>query len=87
MNTAVFSDLDKFYMSRAITLAKKGRFTSSPNPNVGCVIVANNIIVGEGFHQKAGLGHAEVNALAIAKDKAIGATCYVTLEPCSHFGR
>ncbi|MFT5559370.1 MAG: diaminohydroxyphosphoribosylaminopyrimidine deaminase [Sphingobacteriales bacterium] len=87
MNTAVFSDLDKFYMSRAITLAKKGRFTSSPNPNVGCVIVANNIIVGEGFHQKVGLGHAEVNALAIAKDKAIGATCYVTLEPCSHFGR
>ncbi|MFT6924987.1 MAG: diaminohydroxyphosphoribosylaminopyrimidine deaminase [Psychromonas sp.] len=87
MNTAVFSNLDKHYMARAIMLAKKGRFTSSPNPNVGCVIVANEIIVGEGFHQKAGLGHAEVNALAMAKDKALGATCYVTLEPCSHFGR
>jgi diaminohydroxyphosphoribosylaminopyrimidine deaminase/5-amino-6-(5-phosphoribosylamino)uracil reductase len=87
MNTAVFSDLDKYYMSRAILLAKKGRFTSSPNPNVGCVIVANNIIVGEGFHQRAGFAHAEVNALAMAQDKAKGATCYVTLEPCSHFGR
>lgn len=87
MNTAVFSDLDKHYMARAIMLAKKGRFTSSPNPNVGCVIVADSLIVGEGFHLQAGLGHAEVNALAIAKDKAQDATCYVTLEPCSHFGR
>lgn len=87
MNTAVFSDLDKHYMARAIMLAKKGRFTSSPNPNVGCVIVADSLIVGEGFHQKTGSGHAEVNALAIAREKAQGATCYVTLEPCAHFGR
>ena len=87
MNTAYFSDLDKHYMSRAIELAKKGRFTTSPNPNVGCVIVNNNRIVGEGFHKKAGLPHAEVNALAIAKNRANNATCYVTLEPCSHYGR
>ncbi len=87
MNTPLFSDRDTHYMARAITLAKKGRFTSSPNPNVGCVIVADSVIVGEGFHQKAGLGHAEVNALAVAKEKAANATCYVTLEPCSHFGR
>lgn len=87
MNTPIFSELDTHYMARAITLAKKGRFTSSPNPNVGCVIVADTVIVGEGFHQKAGLGHAEVNALAIAQDQAKNATCYVTLEPCSHFGR
>jgi len=87
MNTAQFSDLDNHFMSRAIELAKKGRFTTSPNPNVGCVIVNNNSIVGEGFHQKAGLPHAEVNALAIAQSNALDATCYVTLEPCSHFGR
>jgi len=85
--TADFSELDKQYMSRAINLAKKGRFTTSPNPNVGCVIVQNNSVVGEGFHFKAGQPHAEVNALAMAQDRAIGATCYVTLEPCSHYGR
>jgi diaminohydroxyphosphoribosylaminopyrimidine deaminase/5-amino-6-(5-phosphoribosylamino)uracil reductase len=87
MNTTYFSDLDKQYMARAIELAKKGRFTTSPNPNVGCVIVDSNRIVGEGFHQKAGLPHAEVNALAAAAEKARNATCYVTLEPCSHYGR
>ena len=87
MNTSCFSDSDKHYMSRAIELAKKGRFTTSPNPNVGCVIVNNNRIVGEGFHKKAGLPHAEVNALAMAAEEAAGATCYVTLEPCSHYGR
>jgi diaminohydroxyphosphoribosylaminopyrimidine deaminase/5-amino-6-(5-phosphoribosylamino)uracil reductase len=87
MNTAGFSDSDQYYMSRAIELAKRGRFTTSPNPNVGCVIVRNNSIVGEGYHKKAGLPHAEVNALAMAADKATGATCYVTLEPCSHYGR
>lgn len=87
MNTSIFSEKDTLYMARAIELAKKGRFTTSPNPNVGCVIVANDIVVGEGFHFKAGEGHAEVHALAMAKDNASGATCYVTLEPCSHFGR
>ncbi|MCW8996604.1 MAG: bifunctional diaminohydroxyphosphoribosylaminopyrimidine deaminase/5-amino-6-(5-phosphoribosylamino)uracil reductase RibD [Psychromonas sp.] len=87
LNTVGFSDLDKYYMSRAIALAKKGRFTTSPNPNVGCVIVSNKAIIGEGFHKKAGLPHAEVNALAMAGNKAVNATCYVTLEPCSHYGR
>lgn len=74
-------------MQRAIMLAKKGQFTTSPNPIVGCVIVKNGIIVGEGWHQKAGEGHAEVNALHAAGSNAKGATAYVTLEPCSHFGR
>jgi len=83
----LFTELDKIHMQRAIELAECGRFTTSPNPNVGCVIVNNDIVVGEGFHRKAGLGHAEVNALAIAGSQATHATCYVTLEPCSHFGR
>ncbi|WP_022942214.1 bifunctional diaminohydroxyphosphoribosylaminopyrimidine deaminase/5-amino-6-(5-phosphoribosylamino)uracil reductase RibD [Psychromonas hadalis] len=87
MNSPHFSDQDKTYMALAIELAKKGRFTTAPNPNVGCVIVANNMIVGAGFHFKAGEPHAEVHALAEAEMKAINATCYVTLEPCSHFGR
>jgi len=87
MSTPDFSEKDNSYMARAIELAKKGRFTTAPNPNVGCVIVANDIIVGEGFHFKAGEAHAEVHALAMAGNKATDATCYVTLEPCSHFGR
>lgn len=87
MTNVQFSELDEAYMARAINLAKKGRFTTSPNPNVGCVIVNNNEIVGEGFHLQAGLPHAEVNALAMAQQQAKNSTCYVTLEPCSHFGR
>jgi diaminohydroxyphosphoribosylaminopyrimidine deaminase/5-amino-6-(5-phosphoribosylamino)uracil reductase len=83
----LFTELDKKQMQRAIELAKRGRFTTSPNPNVGCVIVNNGITVGEGFHQQAGFAHAEVNALAMAGESAKQATCYVTLEPCSHFGR
>ncbi|WP_372760088.1 bifunctional diaminohydroxyphosphoribosylaminopyrimidine deaminase/5-amino-6-(5-phosphoribosylamino)uracil reductase RibD [Pseudoalteromonas sp.] len=82
-----FNAADEKYMARAIELAKKGRFTTTPNPNVGCVLVKNNVIVGEGFHQLAGQGHAEVNALAMAGENANGATAYVTLEPCSHYGR
>lgn len=82
-----FTELDIVYMARAIELAKHGRFTTTPNPNVGCVLVKDDEIVGEGFHQLAGQGHAEVNALAVAGDKAKGATAYVTLEPCSHYGR
>jgi len=82
-----FTEFDKKQMYRAIELAKRGRFTTSPNPNVGCVITNGGVIVGEGFHQKAGLGHAEVNALAMAGEKSHNATCYVTLEPCSHYGR
>ena len=75
------------YMARAISLAKEGLYTTDPNPRVGCVIVKGGKIIGEGFHRKAGEGHAEVNALAQAGDDAKGATAYVTLEPCSHFGR
>ena len=75
------------YMARAIALAKQGLYTTNPNPRVGCVIVKDGKIVGEGYHRKAGEGHAEVNALAMAGEQAKGATAYVTLEPCSHFGR
>lgn len=82
-----FTPEDHIYMARAIELAKKGRYTTTPNPNVGCVLVKNNQVVGEGYHVKAGQGHAEVNAIAMAGDKTQGATAYVTLEPCSHYGR
>jgi len=75
------------YMAHALLLAKRGLFTTAPNPRVGCVIVKNNVIVGEGWHQRAGEGHAEVNAINDAGDAALNADCYVTLEPCSHFGR
>ncbi len=82
-----FSAADYRFMQRAIELAKQGHYTTSPNPRVGCVLVKNGEIIAEGFHQKAGEGHAEVNALKMAGDKAQGATAYVTLEPCSHYGR
>jgi len=83
---------DYKWMARAIQLAKKGWYTTSPNPRVGCVIVdENNECIGEGFHVQAGTPHAEVHALAQAKQArkqgAKGATAYVTLEPCSHYGR
>jgi diaminohydroxyphosphoribosylaminopyrimidine deaminase/5-amino-6-(5-phosphoribosylamino)uracil reductase len=81
-----FSLQDHQFMQRAIYLAKRGHFTTSPNPRVGCVIVLNGEVVGEGFHKKAGQGHAEVYALKQAGSKAKGATAYITLEPCSHFG-
>ena len=87
MSCEHFSKSDQEYMLRAIKLAEKGRFTTSPNPNVGCVIVNNNQIVGEGYHLKAGLAHAEINALKMAQAQAVNASCYVTLEPCSHYGR
>jgi diaminohydroxyphosphoribosylaminopyrimidine deaminase/5-amino-6-(5-phosphoribosylamino)uracil reductase len=82
-----FTPSDHAYMQTAITLAKRGHYTCSPNPRVGCVLVKNNQIVGEGYHIKAGSGHAEVNALLMAGLQAAGSTAYVTLEPCSHFGR
>lgn len=79
---------DYFWMAKALRLAEKGRYTTSPNPNVGCIIVnRNNQQVGEGYHLKAGSPHAEVHALEQAGEQARGATAYVTLEPCSHFGR
>lgn len=77
----------EFFMARALQLAALGLYSTSPNPRVGCVIVRDGDIVGEGWHQKAGEPHAEVNALRMAGDKARGATAYVTLEPCSHYGR
>ncbi|WP_442957415.1 bifunctional diaminohydroxyphosphoribosylaminopyrimidine deaminase/5-amino-6-(5-phosphoribosylamino)uracil reductase RibD [Photobacterium sp. S4TG1] len=78
---------DQQMMSRAIALAKRGRYTTAPNPKVGCVIVNNGDIVGEGYHYQAGQPHAEVFALRQAQQRAQGATVYVTLEPCSHHGR
>jgi diaminohydroxyphosphoribosylaminopyrimidine deaminase/5-amino-6-(5-phosphoribosylamino)uracil reductase len=78
---------DSHYMQRALTLAKKGLGKTSPNPAVGCVIVKNGAIIGEGWHKQAGGPHAEVHALAMAGAAAKGAAVYVTLEPCSHFGK
>lgn len=75
------------YMARAVQLARKGLYTTHPNPRVGCVIVKNDQVIGEGFHLKTGEGHAEVQALANLTESASGATAYVTLEPCSHHGR
>lgn len=81
------SALDVHYMARALELARKGIYSAHPNPRVGCVIVLNGQVVGEGWHARAGEPHAEVHALRQAADKARGATAYVTLEPCSHHGR
>lgn len=78
---------DEEYMAHALRLAERGVFTTAPNPNVGCVIVKDGEIVGEGFHYRAGEPHAEVHALRQAGARAEGATAYVTLEPCSHTGR
>jgi diaminohydroxyphosphoribosylaminopyrimidine deaminase/5-amino-6-(5-phosphoribosylamino)uracil reductase len=74
-------------MAEAIALAKKGLLTTSPNPRVGCVLVRADVVVGRGYHLRAGEGHAEVNALLDAGDQARGCTAYVTLEPCSHTGK
>ena len=75
------------YMARALRLANQGRYTTQPNPRVGCVIVNTEQIVGEAYHQRVGQPHAEVLALAKAGQQSNGATAYVTLEPCSHTGR
>ncbi len=83
----LFTNFDHQMMARAIKLAQKGRFTTAPNPNVGCVITKNGEIVGEGYHFRAGEPHAEVHALRAAGFRAVKATAYVTLEPCSHYGR
>ena len=74
-------------MARALELTERGRETCTPNPNVGCVIVKDGRVIGEGWHERAGEPHAEAHALANAKEPAEGATVYVTLEPCSHHGR
>lgn len=74
-------------MQRALALAERGLYTATPNPRVGCVIAQGEHIVGEGWHERAGLAHAEANALASAAEAARGATVYLTLEPCNHHGR
>lgn len=78
---------DERHLHRAVDIARRGLYTARPNPCVGCVIVHDEEIVGEGWHQRTGEGHAEVNALAAAGDRARGATAYVSLEPCCHEGR
>lgn len=78
---------DQLWMQRAIELARLGQYSTKPNPNVGCVIVKDGQLVGEGFHPKAGQPHAEVFAMRQAGEQARGATAYVTLEPCAHYGR
>ncbi len=84
---SIFSSADYAFMAEAIRLAKKGLFTTSPNPRVGCVIVKNHQIIAQGWHEKAGQPHAEINALTQAAGEAKGSTVYVTLEPCCHYGR
>lgn len=79
------SDLQ--WMARALQLAERGRYSTRPNPRVGCVLVKQDQLIAEGWHRYAGEGHAEVNALTIAGDDAKGSTAYVTLEPCSHKGK
>jgi diaminohydroxyphosphoribosylaminopyrimidine deaminase/5-amino-6-(5-phosphoribosylamino)uracil reductase len=85
-----FSDADRAHMARALALAANGLYTTTPNPRVGCVIVSGGEVIGEGWHERAGEAHAEINALedvtARGKD-ARGATLYSTLEPCNHVGR
>ncbi|MCC8442812.1 bifunctional diaminohydroxyphosphoribosylaminopyrimidine deaminase/5-amino-6-(5-phosphoribosylamino)uracil reductase RibD [Xanthomonas cannabis] len=78
---------DHRWMAQALRLAERGAYTTRPNPMVGCVIVRDGVCVGEGFHQRAGGPHAEVFALRAAGELARGATVYVTLEPCAHYGR
>src|ERR1700727_2478718 len=78
---------DLAHMARALELAERGLYTTDPNPRVGCVIVRDGRVIGEGWHVRAGEPHAEVLALRAAGPEARGASAYVTLEPCSHTGR
>ena len=82
-----FKPNEQAFMALAIKLAKKGLYSAKPNPCVGCVIVKDDQIIGEGWHQRAGEPHAEIHALHQAGNAAKGATAYVTLEPCSHHGK
>ena len=79
--------MEEVYMNLALELAKKGKGRVNPNPMVGAVIVKNDQIIGKGYHEEYGQSHAEVNALNSTTEDAAGATMYVTLEPCSHFGK
>ncbi|MDR3428365.1 MULTISPECIES: bifunctional diaminohydroxyphosphoribosylaminopyrimidine deaminase/5-amino-6-(5-phosphoribosylamino)uracil reductase RibD [Silvimonas] len=82
-----WSAADHQYMQQALTLAARGRDITPPNPSVGCVLVRDGVVVGEGHSQPTGQAHAEVTAMRMAGELARGATAYVTLEPCSHHGR
>jgi diaminohydroxyphosphoribosylaminopyrimidine deaminase/5-amino-6-(5-phosphoribosylamino)uracil reductase len=82
-----FSVADHAHMARALRLAERGLFTTQPNPRVGCVIARGDEVIAEGWHQRAGEPHAEVFALRDAGERARGATAYVTLEPCAHYGK
>jgi diaminohydroxyphosphoribosylaminopyrimidine deaminase/5-amino-6-(5-phosphoribosylamino)uracil reductase len=82
-----YTEQDHQHMARALALAARGLYTTTPNPRVGCVIAKESEVLGEGWHQAAGLAHAEVIALRAAGERARGATLYATLEPCSHHGR
>src|SRR5437762_14028515 len=86
----VFDDRDLEYMRRALELGVRGLFTATPNPRVGCVVVRDGRVIGEGWHERAGEAHAEAQALADAKSRGEAtreATVYATLEPCNHHGR
>jgi len=83
----MFTAADHGFMEQALGLAGRGLNTTTPNPRVGCVIVKDGVLVGSGWHEKAGLPHAEVLAMKEAGDRARGAALYVNLEPCSHHGR
>ena len=82
-----FTALDHEHMARAIQLAARGLYTTDPNPRVGCVIVKNGQVIGEGWHVRAGEAHAEIHALQQAGEQAQAATAYVSLEPCCHHGK
>ncbi|MTI14479.1 bifunctional diaminohydroxyphosphoribosylaminopyrimidine deaminase/5-amino-6-(5-phosphoribosylamino)uracil reductase RibD [Sansalvadorimonas verongulae] len=82
-----FSTADHAFMARALHLARKGIYTTMPNPSVGCVLVRDGKVIGEGFTSPAGGPHGEINALRSVNGSAKGATAYVTLEPCAHYGR
>jgi len=82
-----YSAVDHEFMALALRLAVRGLYSTDPNPRVGCVLVRDGAIVGQGWHERAGEPHAEAHALAEAGAQARGSTCYVTLEPCSHHGK
>lgn len=82
-----FTAADYRFMAQALKLARRGLWSTTPNPRVGCVIVRDGQVIGEGYHARAGEAHAEVHALRQASEQARGSTVYVTLEPCAHYGR
>src|SRR5437762_1072153 len=85
-----YTTIDRAHMARALALAGRGLYTTTPNPRVGCVIAKEGVAIAEGFHARPGEPHAEIVALNEAREQgrdARGATLYVTLEPCNHYGR